>query len=93
MVIPFLIKRNTLVKLSENPTAILMKNCRALPNGNGFLTSNGNYYESVGDATTEVFPKFKGNVITFPGEIIPRELVGGYPVLYIGKGIFINEKY
>jgi hypothetical protein len=93
MIIPFLNHGNTLIDLSKQQVVAIMKNSKALPNGNGFLTSNGVYHESVGNATTEVFPKFEGNAITFPGEIIPKELVGGYPVLYIGTGIFINERY
>jgi hypothetical protein len=91
MVIPFFTKRNTLIHLSEQPTATLMKNSDALPNGDGILSSDGTYSESIFGAFIEIFPKYKGVVVPFPGEFIPRKLTNDQHVLFMGRRILINE--
>jgi hypothetical protein len=93
MVIPFGVKGNTLVDLSEKPTATPMEKSDALPNGNGYLASNGTYYERDRRNFVEIEPNYKGVDVPFPGESIPKELTGGRPVLFMGNSIFINEKY
>jgi hypothetical protein len=93
MVIPFLGNKMVLVDLSKKPTATLMKNCRALPNGDGILFSDGTYFESIPGGISEIFPKFRGTVVALPGNFIPKELTGGHHVFYMGNRIMINEKY
>jgi hypothetical protein len=93
MVIPFLIKRNVLVDLSENPTATLMENCRTLPNGSALLSSEGTYYELSFLSVTEIFPVYGKTRVPFPGEFIPEELNNDNPAFFMGNSIMINEKY
>jgi hypothetical protein len=93
MVIPFGVKGNTLVDLSENPTATLMENCRTLPNGSALLSSEGTYYELSFLSVTEIFPVYGKTRVPFPGEFIPEELNNDNPAFFMGNSIMINEKY
>jgi hypothetical protein len=93
MVIPFLGNKMVLVDLSKKPTATLMEKSDALPNGDGIMASVGTYYESIPGGISEIFPKYRGSVVPFPGEFIPTELTGDKHVLYMGNRVLINEKY
>jgi hypothetical protein len=93
MIIPFLNHGNTLIDLSEHPVAASIKHSRGLPNSNDMLSSGGTYYESIPGGIIEIYPKYKGTVVPFPGEFIPKELAGGHHVLSMGNRILINEKY
>jgi hypothetical protein len=93
VVIPFFNHGNTLLDLSEQQLIAIMKNSDALPNGDGILFSNSTYYATIPGGISEIFPKYKGTVVPFPGEFIPKELAGGHHVLSMGNRILINEKY